>query len=195
MSSAATPRLATYSDLLALPEDVRAEVLGGEIVTEPSPLPKHSKAQRSLGGFIGRPFDDDHGHGGPGGWWIFIEVDVQLGPHDVVRPDLSGWRRERLPNPADTRPIDLAPDWVCEVLSPSTAARDRKAKSELYAQSQVPYYWLVDVESRILEARTLHDGQWLVAGTYAEDDVARIAPFEEVELQVGRLFMPKTPEP
>lgn len=104
------PKLATYADLLALPEDVRAEVLAGEIITSPSPLPRHSKVQRSMSRFVGGPFDDDDGRGGPGGWWIFVEVDVALGPHDIVRPDLAGWRRERLARPGATRPIEIVPD-------------------------------------------------------------------------------------
>ena len=108
-------RRARYDDLLALPEEVHAEILGGEITTLPAPRPRHSKPQGALRRFIGGPFDDDDGFGGPGGWWIFVEVDVQLGD-DVVRPDLSGWRRERWPEP-DTRPIQVVPDWVCEVLS------------------------------------------------------------------------------
>jgi hypothetical protein len=117
-------KLATYADLLRLPEDTRAEILGGSIVTAPAPLPKHSKAQRALGSFVGRPFDDDDGHGGPGGWWIFVKVDVQLTVHDVVRPDLAGWNRERLPDPGERRPIDVAPTWICEVFaSPRDAGR------------------------------------------------------------------------
>ena len=122
MSSPA-PKLATYADLLALPEDERAEVLSGQIVMTPAPLPRHAYVQRCTGRFIGGPFDDDDGRGGPGGWWIFVEVDVALGAHDIVRPDISGWRREGLPRPGSVRPIDVVPDWVCEVLSPATAAR------------------------------------------------------------------------
>ncbi len=192
MVSDAAPKLATYTDLLALPEDVRAEVLGGEIVTSPAPLPKHSKAQRALGSFIGRPFDDDDGHGGPGGWWIFIEVDVQLGPHDVVRPDIAGWHRERLPDPGDRRPIDISPDWVCEILSPSTAVRDRVSKRDLYAKHAVGHYWIVDVEVRTLEAFEFADEKWVLVGSYDSTASVRIPPFTEVELAVGRLFLPHT---
>jgi Uma2 family endonuclease len=184
------PRLATYEDLAGVPADVRAEVLDGTIVTAPAPLPKHSKAQRALGSFIGRPYDDDDGHGGPGGWWIFVEVDVQLGAHDIVRPDLAGWRRERLPSPGDMRPITVAPDWVCEVLSPSTAARDRIVKRRLYAEHGVRHFWVVDVEARTLEAFELTDKGWLLIGTYGDDATVRIAPFEQVELAVGRIFLP-----
>src|SRR5258708_4967002 len=122
------PRRATYADLQALPEGTRGEVLAGAVVVSPAPLPRHSKAQGVTRRFVGGPFDDDDGRGGPGGWWIFVEVDIALGPHDIVRPDLSGWRRERLSQPGSKRPIDVVPDWACEVLSPATASRDRVQK-------------------------------------------------------------------
>lgn len=190
--SDAAPKLATYEDLIALPEDVRAEVLGGQIITAPAPLPKHSRAQRALGSFIGRPFDDDDGHGGPGGWWIFVEVDIELSRHDVVRPDLAGWRRERLADPAEQRPITVAPDWVCEILSPSTAARDKVQKRALYAEAGIPHYWLVDTDARTVEAFALESGRWVLVGSYDDATTAAIPPFEAVELQVGRLFLPRT---
>src|ERR1700733_8944127 len=101
--TAAGSRGARYEDLFQLGEDVRAEILDGEIMVSPAPMPRHSKPQRALSRFIGGPFDDDDGFDGPGGWWIFIEVDIELGTHDIVRPDLSGWRRTRLPEP-DHRP-------------------------------------------------------------------------------------------
>jgi Uma2 family endonuclease len=187
----AVTRRATYADLLLLSEDVRAEILGGQIVTMPAPLPRHSKVQRALGRFVGGPYDDDDGHGGPGGWWIFVEVDVQLEAHEVVRPDLSGWRRQRLPDPADRRPIDVAPDWICEVISPSTAVRDRTIKRELYARHGVPHHWLVDPDTRTLEAFELVDGRWTLLGAYDESATVRVPPFEEVELPIGRLFLPR----
>jgi Uma2 family endonuclease len=185
------PKLATYADLLALPADVRAEVLAGEIVTSPAPLPRHSHVQRSAGRFIGGPFQDDDGRGGPGGWWIFVEVDVALGPHDIVRPDIAGWRKERLQRPGAARPIEVAPDWVCEIVSPSTAARDRVHKRNLYARSHVPHYWLIDPVARVLEALALREGAWLEVGVYDDESTARIAPFEAIELEVGRLFLPR----
>jgi Uma2 family endonuclease len=189
----ATPqrKLATYADLLALPQDTRAEVLGGDVVLSPAPLPRHSKAQGSARRFLGGPFDDDDGHGGPGGWWIFVEVDVMLGPHDIVRPDLAGWRRDRLSQPGRVRPIEVVPDWVCEVLSPSTAARDRITKRRLYAQAGIPFYWLIDPELRAVEALALRDGAWVELGVFDETACARIAPFEAIELEIGRLFLPK----
>ena len=182
-------RRATYADLSALPEKARAEIIDGEIVTQPAPRPRHSKPQGALRRFVGGPFDDDDGFGGPGGWWIFVEVDIQLGPH-VVRPDLSGWRRERLPNP-DVRPIAVAPDWVCEILSDSNRAHDRVVKRRIYAEQSVAHYWIVDPEDRTLEALTLEGGRWVEVGSFDESDTPRIAPFEAIELPVKRLFLPK----
>ena len=189
--ASAEPKLATYRDLLALPPDVHGEVLAGEIVTAPAPLPRHSKVQGAARRFVGGPFDDDDGRGGPGGWWIFVEVDVALGPHDIVRPDLAGWRRSRLPRPGAVRPIEVAPDWVAEILSPATAARDRVQKRNLYARAGVAHYWLIDPETRVLEALSLRDGVWFEAGVYDDGSTARIPPFEAIEIEVGRLFLPR----
>jgi Uma2 family endonuclease len=128
---------------------------------------------------------------GPGGWWIFVEVDIALGSHDIVRPDLAGWRRERLVAPGDQRPITVVPDCVCEVLSPSTAARDKVEKRQLYADRGISHYWMVDVDARTLEAFELDHGRWVLSGSYGDDATAAIAPFEALELEVGRLFLPK----
>ena len=186
MSSAT--KLATYDDLLALAPGVKGEVLRGVLRALPAPRPRHAKVQRVLGGVLGGPFDDDDGLGGPGGWYIFPEVDVQLAPHDIVRPDLSGWRRERLAEP-DERPFTVVPDWVCEIASPSTARDDRVLKRQLYAEHRVGFYWLVDPETRLLEALELRDGRWVELGVFDESARVRIAPFEAVELSIGRLFL------
>lgn len=188
-------RLATYDDLLALPEDTRAEVIDGEIVVSPPPSPEHSNAHAELTHLIRGPFGGGDGRGGPGGWWIFIELEIRLGRHQIVRPDISGWRRERLPDPAAKHPIDVVPDWICEILSPSNAKQDRFNKKALYKHYRVPFYWIVDPELRMLEAFQLDGDRWTEAGTYDETSVARIAPFEEVELEVGRLFLPKPKAP
>ncbi|HEV8247327.1 MAG TPA: Uma2 family endonuclease [Polyangiaceae bacterium] len=184
-------KLAIYADLLDLGDDARAEILAGQIVTSPAPLPRHSKTQGALRRYVGGPFDDDDGRGGPGGRWIFVEVDIQLGVHDVVRPDLAGWRRVRLPRPGSARPITIVPDWTCEITSPSTAARDRAAKRSLYAQYGVTHYWIIDPDERTLEALELQEGRWVGVGAWDETATARIAPFSEVELEVGRLFLPR----
>lgn len=184
--------LATYEDLLALPEDVRAEIIAGAVITHPSPLPEHSRAQQGLTRAIGGPFDADDGRGGPGGWWILQEVDVRLAQHDIVRPDMSGWRRERLPSPWGIRPIDVVPDWICEIVSPSNQAHDRVKKRRLYAASGVAFYWIVDPAERTLEALRLVNGVWVDAGSFDEEAIARIPPFDSIELEVARLFPPRS---
>lgn len=181
-------RQAGWEDLLALPEGGKAEVLAGELSVSPRPRPAHGRTQVILSSRIGPPFD--LGEGGPGGWWILIEPDVQFGPHDVVNPDLAGWRRDRVPTLPDEQPISIAPDWVCEVISPRTARRDRTVKADLYLRSGVPHYWLVDVELRTLEALEAQREQWVRLGAWTDGDRARIPPFDAVVLDVGSLFPP-----
>ena len=179
--------LATYRDLLALADDVRAEILGGRIVTAPAPLPKHSKVQRALGSFVGRPFDDDDGYGGPGGWWIFVEVDVELGPHDVVRPDLAGWRRERLPEPGDRRPIDVAPNWVCEILS-TNRRNDLVRKKRVYHRHEVAHYWILDPHEETLSVLRWHPDGYTEVLVADRHERVRAEPFADVELTLAVLF-------
>lgn len=186
-------QLATYADILALEEEVRAEIVAGEIVIQPAPLPEHGRVQRSLGRFIGGPFDDDDGAGGPGGWWIMLEVDVEFEPHEVVRPDLAGWRRERLVDPWGKQPIRTVPDWICEVLSPSNARHDRVHKAALYERHGVGYYWIVEPRERLLEAFQLREECWVRLGAWDAQCTARIPPFDDIELDVGRFFPPVTP--
>ena len=127
MSSLLEHRPPSYEDVLALPDNLTGQIIDGELFATPRPAIGHQRSEALILVRIGDPFD--MGQGGPGGWWIFLDVDVRFTAHDVVRPDVAGWRRERLPQP-NVRPIDVVPDWVCEVLSPSTAARDRVYKLE-----------------------------------------------------------------
>ncbi|MFH1176953.1 MAG: Uma2 family endonuclease [Acidobacteriota bacterium] len=180
-------KLATWDDIAGLPEGTRVEVLAGAIVMAPRPLPRHSFLQGRLSYFLGGPFAID---AEPGGWWILAEVDVELGPHDVVEPDLAGWRRERVPGFPDDRPIRIVPDWICEILSPSNARHDLISKADLYRRAGVPYYWIVNPDERFLQALQLHEDGWLLLGTWGDGDRARITPFEAVELEIGRLFPP-----
>jgi Uma2 family endonuclease len=184
-------KLATYADLLALPESDRAEILDGTVQMLPAPAARHSRAQGALRRLIGGPYDDDDGAGGPGGWWIFLEVDVELSPHCVVRPDLSGWRRSTLPDPWTSQPIAVVPDWVCEVVSPSSATRDRVTKRRLYLEHLVPWYWLCDPDARTLEVLHRDESRWSEHGVYSDGDRVKLPPFEAVEIDVSRLFIPK----
>jgi Uma2 family endonuclease len=177
-------RLATYDDILDLPENLVGEIIGGELITHPRPGPRHAHAASRLDRLMG-PFDD--GGDGPGGWWILIEPELHLGP-SVLVPDLSGWRRERLPRLPDTAWFELAPDWVCEVLSPSTARVDRVQKLPLYAAAGVGHVWLVDPVLRTLEAFENQQGRWLLLGAFKNDDMVVVAPFDAVALRLGALW-------
>ena len=191
--SATAPARATWEDLLALGEGARAEVIAGVLELAPAPLPEHALAAGSLNHLVGGPFHFDGG--GPGGWWILAEVDVSLGRHDIVRPDVSGWRRERLPSPWGMRPIEVVPDWVCEIVSPSSARIDRVKKRALYARAGVGHYWIVDVAERTVEALALVDDTWRDAGSFDEDEPARIPPFDAITLELSRLFPPEQANP
>ncbi len=166
-------------------------MIRGVVEVRPSPLPRHSKVQGALRRDVGGPFDDDDGAGGPGGWWVLLEIDARSSPHDVVRPDLAGGRRERLASPWELRPIDVVPDWICVVTSPSHARHDRVTKARLYLEAGVDALWLVDPDIRVLEALLRDDTRRVEAGRYSDGDVVRIPPFEAVALEVGRVFPPR----
>jgi Uma2 family endonuclease len=189
MSSTRT--LATYEALLALPEDVRAEIIAGEVRVLPSPARPHALAASALNCAIAGPFHLQHGRGGPGGWWIFLDIDVRLEAHQVVRPDLVGWRRERLPEPWTVGPADVIPDWTCEILSPSNTRHDQVTKRALYARHGVAHYWLVDPMERTLTALRLEQGRWLELGVWDEAALVPVEPFEAIQLEVGLLFPPR----
>ncbi|WP_163782990.1 Uma2 family endonuclease [Myxococcus vastator] len=183
-----TKRPATYEDLVALPEHQVGQIIDGELIAQPRPASRHARASSALLSGLFNPFD--LGQGGPGGWWILHEPELHLGA-DVLVPDLAGWRRDRMPEVPDTSFFTLAPDWVCEVLSPSTAALDRSRKKRIYAREGVGHVWLVDPQARTLEVFRLSRGQWLEQGTWSDDERVRAEPFEAVELRLGVLWLPE----
>jgi Uma2 family endonuclease len=180
-------RRATYEDLLGVPDRLVAEIVAGELVAQPRPAPRHALAGSALSAQLGPPFS--FGHGGPGGWWILYEPELHLADGDVLVPDIAGWRVERLPALPDTPYFELAPDWVCEVLSSSSAARDRTDKMSIYAGAGVGFIWLVDPAVRTLECYRLENRRWLLLGSLKESERARVEPFEAVELELERLWL------
>lgn len=178
-------KLATYADLFDLPEHVVGEIIHGVLHTHPRPAPPHAVAASILRMDLGTPFH--RGRGGPGGWWILTEPELHLGPHVLV-PDLAGWRRERLPQMPEEAWFELPPDWLCEVLSPSTAKLDRSQKLALYAQFGVAWVWLLDPREHTLEVFGLDNGRWRLEATYADDALVAAPPFEAVTLELGALW-------
>lgn len=178
-------RQATYDDLLAVPEHLVAEILNGELVTHPRPAALHARAASRLTMKIGSPFDA--ADGGPGGWVILDEPELHL-HGDVVVPDLAGWRRERMPEIPRTAAFELAPDWVCEVLSPSTESSDRADKMPIYARERVPHLWFVDPLTRTLEVFRLDGETFRAIHAWRDDAVVRAEPFDAIELPLASLW-------
>jgi hypothetical protein len=183
----AARRRATYEDVLAAPSHVVAEIVGGILHTQARPRTRHARSASRLGGVLDGPFD--RGSGGPGGWLLLDEPELHLGADpDIVVPDLAGWRRERMPALPDVAFLTLAPDWACEVLSPSTEDFDRAEKVPLYARERVSYVWLVDPLVRTLEILRLDGDSYRIATTVRGDARVRAEPFDAIELELALLW-------
>lgn len=176
---------ATYADLAALPAGMVGEILFGSLEAQPRPAPRHSVTSLELGTELNGPFR--RGIGGPGGWLFASEPELHLGA-DVLVPDLAGWRRERLPSLPETAWFESAPDWICEVISPSTARLDRGPKREIYAREGVGHLWLLDPIERYLEVFALAGVSWLLASTHFSGDEVRAAPFDAIAFPLDNLF-------
>lgn len=178
---------ATLADFLAIPEGERFhELLAGEIVQRALPSARHGGAQVTLGGTL-LPYQRRRGPG-PSGWVFAVEAEVQLFLHTVVRPDVLGWRRERLPRLPDLSPIDVTPDWVCEVLSPSNAKVDLWDKQGLYHEAGIQHYWIVDPMTESLRVLRWAEAGYDTVLDARGDATVRAEPFDEVEIHLPDLF-------
>lgn len=181
----AAKRTATYADIEALPPDVVGEIIFGSLVTHPRPARRHVIASSAVGGLLSAPFQ--FGSGGPGGWIFADEPELHLGPHIVV-PDIAGWRRERMTEPVDRAWFEVAPDWVCEVLSPRTERHDKGDKRTIYATYGVGHLWQVDPRGKSLEVFRRQDKGWLLIGTYFDDADVNAEPFADITFPLDRLW-------
>lgn len=186
MSDRPPQRQASYEDLESVPPHQVGEIVGGELFVSPRPALPHARVTARLLQYLGS-FDDAPGAGRPGGWVILIEPELHLSG-DALVPDLAGWRRERLPELPETAAMTLAPDWVCEVISPSTEALDRARKMGSYAREGVKHLWFVDPRPRLLEVYRLEQGRWSRLGAHVGDALVRAEPFEAIELKLSRLW-------
>ena len=183
---------ATYEDLMKLPEDRIGEIVDGDIYASPRPGAPHSECAFELSLDLGTAFR--RGRGGPGGWLFLFEPELRL-LEDTLVPDLAGWRRERLPSVPDTPAVTLAPDWVCEILSPSTERLDRVRKLPAYARHGVGHAWLVNRSTRTLEVYRREGTSWVLAATHADDAIVRAEPFDAIEIDLLRLWGEERPAP
>ena len=153
------------------------------LYTRTKPRARHQRTGLGIGRELSGPFD--LGRGGPGGWWIIGEPGIEL-PNDTkeISPDVAGWRRERMPELPGDEPIRVVPDWVCEILSPTTRRHDLLHKLPYYAKVGVRFLWLVDLEARVLTAHRLEPPDWRIIGTYSDEIEVRIEPFDAVALNV-----------
>ncbi|MDE4915529.1 Uma2 family endonuclease [Methylobacterium sp. 092160098-2] len=181
----AAVRQATYADLEAVPAHLVAEIIDGVLETHPRPRPRHAMAASDLSTLLGTPFR--YGRGGPGGWIFMIEPELHLGAHVVV-PDLAAWRRERVPTDLEAAHIEIAPDSVCEILSPSTVRLDRGRKRRIYAEAKIGHLWLLDPAAGVLEGFALADGRWVLLATVQRGEAVALPPFDAVPFPLDDLF-------
>jgi len=180
-------RKASYEDLYGVPEHMIGEIINGELIVSPRPSLDHTHSASILGGELVPPFAMGRG-GGPGGWLILVEPEIHLG-EDVLVPDLAGWRKERLAGLPRSEWMASAPDWVCEILSPSSALRDRTVKKAIYEEHGVVHLWLVDPLNRTIEVFRLESSLLVPAGVVGGREEPRLEPFQELEIQLGELWL------
>lgn len=179
---------ATTSDLLSIPDNDRYhELIAGEIVPKATPSAEHGTAQRKLGALVD-PFDRRPGSHWPGGWWLMTEVEVELADHEVYRPDVVGWRRERVTERPRGNPVRIRPDWIGEILSPTNSGNDRVTKLNAYHRFEIPHYWIIDPDDETLSAFRWTAAGYLLIVAARTGDRVRVEPFDAIEIDVGELF-------
>ncbi|MCE5243942.1 MAG: Uma2 family endonuclease [Syntrophobacteraceae bacterium] len=182
-----TRKQASYLDLHDIPENVVGEILNGELTAMLRPARRCLHAASSLGAEIMPAYQFGKGSG-PGGWTVYHEPEVQLGENTVV-PDLAAWKNASLVSLSPEARMDVAPDWVCEVLSPTTLRADKVRKMPIYARFGIPFLWLVNPLVKNLDVFALEAGRWTLTGSYSEDDVVRAEPFQKIEIELRRLWI------
>jgi Uma2 family endonuclease len=186
-------RRATYADLEAAPPNKVAELIGGVLHVMPRPAPRHANAEGGVLDELRGPFH--RGRGGPGGWWILPEPELHFpdpdatGEVDALVPDIAGWHRERMPRLPSTAYFTLPPDWICEILSPSTGEHDREKKMPIYAREGVRHAWLLDPIARTLEVFALGpDRRWQRVDVHRNAARVHVVPFDAIEIDLAVLW-------
>jgi Uma2 family endonuclease len=185
MSAKPLKKGATYADLYDVPDHFVAEMFDGDLYVSPRPTVPHARAASMLGVTLGDAFD--LARSGPGGWLFLDEPELHFGT-DVLVPDLAAWRRERMPEAPTDAYIAVSPDWVCEVLSPSTEALDRGKKLRIYAREGVAHAWLLDPLRQTLEVLARGSRTWSLLGSHEGRVRVRAVPFDAIELELGVLW-------
>ena len=188
------PRKATYQDVLDAPENMVAQLIDGELYLHARPVDPHVRASGKLYSAIDHRYDSnidndsDEDGDGPGDWVILPEPELRLG-EDVLVPDIAGWRVNKHPRNRANSFSEVVPNWVCEVLSPTTRKLDLGRKSDIYAREGVSHLWIVDPKARTLQASALSDGTWLPVSTLADAETVSVPPFEKLKIPLSRLWL------
>lgn len=175
-----------YDDLYTIPDNMIGEIIDGELIVTPRPSRKHAYAATTLIGEVEPPYH--RGRGGPGGWIFLAGPEIGLGEHVPMVPDLAGWKAERFPDEEPHNWISAAPDWICEILSPRTMRLDKTKKMPIYAEHGIAYLWLIEPEAKTLVVYRLNNGEWVVAGMFAENTLIRAEPFAQIEINLNDLW-------
>ena len=179
---------ATLADFLSIPESERFhELIDGEIMQKTSPSGEHGSTQADVTGWLHGPFGRKPPSGGPGGWWLANEVEIELGD-DVCRPDVVGWRRELVPERPRGTPVGVPPHWVCEVLSPSNMRNDLVRKKHIYHRHHVDHYWILDPAEGTLAVYRWHTDGYLEVLIAERGVTVRAEPFDAIEIPISGLF-------
>lgn len=177
---------AGYQEILDAPQDMLAELVDGELHLQPRPGARHVRASSRLGALLTPPFE--LARGGPGGWVILDEPELHLG-EDVLVPDLAAWRSATAGAlDWELAYFEVVPQWVCEVLSPSTAGRDRILKLDLYHANRVEWAWLVEPIDRTIEVYAWSESGWVRTQTAMGGEPIALQPFSEVRLEVDLIW-------
>jgi Uma2 family endonuclease len=171
-----------------VPSDIRAQVIDSEVIEMATPSAEHGNAQAGIVTCLRSLFHRRVGGDLPGGWWIMTEVEIEFEPDQLFIPDVIGWRRSHVVASPSGRPMTIRPDWVCEVLSPSTAHDDLVKKLRVFQRSAVKYYWTVDLTNETLTVLRWTPEGYLLSLTAGRSDRVRAEPFDAVEIPVGVLF-------
>jgi Uma2 family endonuclease len=169
---------ATYDDLIKLPDFLVAEIVDGELFATPFQGTRHGYA---LDGLLPQ-LDED------AGWWFLRRVEVHLG-NDVLVPDIAGWRHDRMPDIPDADFIELAPDWVCDVVAPKNATLVRFRKMQCYAAHDIQHAWIVDPYAKTIEVYMRHETGWDRVTMLRGNGVVRAAPLAGNDIKLGRLWI------
>ena len=187
MAPAFSRKVQSLDEFLDSVSDARVELIRGSVVEKASPSGAHASAQSGIDRRVGHRFDRKPGGRWPGGWWFFVELDIRLSS-EILRPDVCGFRRDRLQHKPSGRPIDVIPDWVCEILSPSNANVDRVEKLQSYFECGVKHYWIVDPIEGSLEILRRTDLAYAIVQTAHRGQRLKPEPFDALEFSVDELL-------